>query len=247
MSKSSACLFYPDMKIFGCCFPFRHRRVVCDVRTETRYAAPLQETGIINLKYIFMSVNKINLRFGIISMIILVAAMSRLIPHPANFAPIGGMALFGAGYYSKRYWAFIIPIVSMWISDLILNNVVYGEYFNSFVWFYSGSLFTYGAFALIVLFGILALGKIRIPALALSALSASVIFFTVSNFGVWLSSDMYPHTAAGLGACYAAGIPFFKNTVAGDLFYTALLFGAFELSARRFPALRLQKVTSSAE
>ena len=81
-----------------------------------------------------MAKNKIILRFSVITVLILLAALSRLIPHPANFAPIGGMALFGAAYYSKRYWAFIIPIVTMWISDLILNNVVYGEFFDGFVW-----------------------------------------------------------------------------------------------------------------
>jgi hypothetical protein len=189
-----------------------------------------------------MERQKINLRFGVISGMILLAALSRLIPHPANFAPVGGMALFGAAWFSKRYWSFIIPIVSMWISDLVLNNVVYGQYFDGFVWFYGGSLFTYGAFALIVLFGMFTLKKVRIPNLIVSALGASVIFFLVSNFGVWLSTGMYPHTAAGLGACYVAGIPFFTNTLAGDLVYTAVLFGAFEFSVRRFPQLQSERI-----
>jgi hypothetical protein len=179
----------------------------------------------------------ITLRFGIITAIIFLAAMSRLLPHPPNFAPIGGMALFGAAYYARRYWAFIIPIVSMWISDLVLNNVVYGQYFDGFVWFYSGSAFTYGAFALIALLGIWTLKCINIPALLVSAVSASVIFFLVSNFGVWLSSGMYPHSVGGLAACYVAGLPFFQNTLAGDVVYTAILFGVFEWSALRFPKL----------
>lgn len=192
-----------------------------------------------------MEKQKINLRFGVITGMILLAALSRLIPHPANFAPIGGMALFGAAYYSKRYWAFLIPIASMWISDLILNNVVYGQYFDHFVWFYSGSLFTYGAFVLIVLFGMLTLKKGRIPNLIVSALGASVIFFVVSNFGVWFSGTMYPKDFGGLVACYTAGIPFFKNTLLGDLIYTGVLFGAFEFSLKRFPQLQLQKVSIS--
>jgi hypothetical protein len=189
-----------------------------------------------------MEKKKINLRFSLITMLILLAALSRLIPHPANFAPIGGMALFGASYYAKRYWAFIIPIASMWISDLILNNVVYSQYFDHFAWFYSGSLFTYGAFVLIVLFAMFTLKKVRIPNLIASALGASVIFFLISNFGVWLLADMYPHTVAGLEACYVAGIPFFKNTIAGDLVYTAILFGLFEFSVRHFPQLQTQAI-----
>jgi hypothetical protein len=180
----------------------------------------------------------ITLRFGVISAIVFLAAMSRLLPHPPNFAPIGGMALFGAAYYSRRYWAFIIPILSMWISDLVLNNVVYSQYFDGFVWFYGGSAFTYGAFVLIVLLGLLTLKKISIPTLAISAVSASVIFFIVSNFGVWLSTNLYPRTFDGLISCYIAGIPFFKNTIAGDIVYTAILFGVFEFSLKRFPKLQ---------
>lgn len=185
-----------------------------------------------------MNKNKINLRFSVITLIILSAAMSRLLPHPPNFAPIGGMALFGAAYFSKKYWAFIIPIVSMWVSDLILNNVIYGQYFDHFVWFYSGSLFTYGAFALIVVLGMFTLKKVRVPNLAVSALGASVIFFIVSNFGVWLTSGMYPPTFSGLMTCYTVGIPFFHNTILGDLVYTGVLFGAFELCVRKIPQLR---------
>lgn len=186
-----------------------------------------------------MAKNKIILRrFGVITLFILLAALSRLIPHPANFAPIGAMALFGAAYYSRYIWAFIIPIVSMWISDLILNNVVYVQYFDNFVWF------TYGAFILIALMGIFTLQKVKVPNLLFSALGASVIFFLVSNFGVWFAGTMYPKDFGGLMACYTAGIPFFKNTVMGDLFYVAVLFGAFELSARRFPVLKKVNVNA---
>ncbi|MDR1339164.1 MAG: hypothetical protein LBK58_03810 [Prevotellaceae bacterium] len=185
-----------------------------------------------------MESKRINLRYGTIGAIIFLAAMSRLIPHPANFAPIGGMALFGAAYCGKRCWAFVVPIVSMWISDLVLNNVVYSQYFDGFVWFYSGSLFSYGAFTLIALLGFVTLKRIRAVNLALSALGASIIFFAVSNFGVWLSAGLYPPTVDGLISCYVAGIPFFKNTIAGDFVYTAILFGAFEMAVKRFPQLK---------
>jgi hypothetical protein len=182
----------------------------------------------------------INTRFGVITLLILLVAMSRLVPHPPNFAPVGGMALFGAAYFARRHLAFIVPIASIWISDLILNNVVYGQYFDGFAWFYAGALFTYGAFALIVLLGMLTLKKVRVPNLIASALGASAILFIVSNFGVWFSGVMYPKDLGGLVACYAAGIPFFGNIIFGDLFYSAVLFGTFELCARHFPKLQLQ-------
>jgi len=184
----------------------------------------------------------LDLRFGVIVAMIFLAALSRLIPHPQNFAPIGGMALFGAAYFTKRHWAFIVPIVSMWISDLVLTNMVYAHSEN-FLWFYRGSLFTYGALALIALLGIFALKKVRITNLVASALGASVIFFIVSNFGVWFSGTMYPMNLGGLAACYAAGLPFFPNTVLGDLVYTGILFGAFELGVRKVPKLALSPST----
>ena len=184
---------------------------------------------------------KLSLRFSVITALILVAALSRLIPHPPNFAPIGGMALFGATYYVRKVWAYLIPVAAMWISDLILNNVVYAQYFDKFVWLYAGSLFTYAAFAIIVLMGTFTLRKVRVPQLLFSALGASVIFYLVSNFGVWLTSGMYPRSWEGLMACYVAAIPFFHNTVLGDLCYTAALFGLFESSLYLFPSLRTQR------
>jgi len=191
-----------------------------------------------------MKTEKIYLRFGSITAIILLAAMSRLLPHPPNFSPVGGLALFGAAYFSKRYWAYFIPIISMWLSDLILNNIVYEAYFDKFVWLYSGSLFTYGAFALIVLLGSFTLRKIRVSRLLVSAMGASLLFFIVSNFGVWQSSGLYPHTLKGITDCYVAAIPFFKNTVLGDLAYTSLLFGVFELAQKMIPQLRLNEAFS---
>lgn len=186
---------------------------------------------------------KLTLRYSVITLMILLAALSRLLPHPPNFAPIGGMALFGAAYYTRKTWAYAIPIISMWISDLILNNVVYAQYFDKFVWFYPGALFTYAAFALIVLMGTFTLKKVRITRLLFSALGASVIFYLVSNFGVWFSGTMYPKDISGLTACYVAGIPFFKNTLLGDLVYSAVLFGVLEASLWKFPVLRVQPVT----
>lgn len=185
-----------------------------------------------------MKKQKLDLRFGVITLFIFLVALSRLIPHPPNFSPVGGMALFGVAYYSRRYWAYLIPIIAMWISDLAVNNILYAQYFDHFVWFYSGAFFTYGAFLLIVVFGTFILKKVRINRLLVATLGASVIFFLVSNFGVWLSSGMYPHTWSGLIACYAAGLPFFRNTLLGDLFYCGLFFGAFELSVRKIPGLQ---------
>lgn len=183
----------------------------------------------------------IQLRFGVIALMLLLAAFSRLIPHPYNFTPIGAMALFGAAYFSqRRYLAFAIPIISMWLSDLVLNNVVYGQHFDHFVWFYQGFYWTYGAFVLIGWIGIVLLKKVNVQYLVLAILMASIVFFLVSNFGVWVSTNMYPKNMSGLMACFTAGLPFFKNTLMGDLLYTTVLFGVFELAQNTFSTFRLQ-------
>ncbi len=176
--------------------------------------------------------NKINLRFGLISLLILFAALSRLIPHYPNFTALGGMALFGAAYYSKKYWALLIPFIALWISDLLLSNIVYAQYYEGFQWF--GHIGVYLAFGLIVLFGWLVLRKIKVTNVILASVGASVIFFLVSNFFVWSGSTFYPQSFAGLMACYEAAVPFFWSTLAGDLFFSSLLFGSFYLIEEYF-------------
>ena len=153
------------------------------------------------------------------------AAALRLVPHPPNFSPIDAMALFSGAYVGRRLLAFAAPLAALLLSDLVLG-------------FYPGMLFQYGAIVVIVLLGMLALSRVTILRLAATALVGSALFFAVSNFGVWAVSGMYTHTLAGLGACYLAAIPFFQNTVAGDLFYAALLFGGFALAEHFVPRLR---------
>ena len=190
-----------------------------------------------------MEKSKINIRFGVLSLIVLLAAFSRLIPHPPNFAPIGAMSLFGAAYFSRKYLAFVVPIVAMWLSDLLLNNVIYGQYFDHFVWFYNGFYWTYAAFIFIGLIGFGLLKKVRPANLLIASLSASVVFFLVSNFGVWASGTMYPNTFSGLMSCYAAGLPFLKNTLIGDLAYSGALFGIFEVIQYKVPVLQSSAYT----
>ncbi len=185
-----------------------------------------------------MEKSKINIRFGVLVLIVLLAAFSRLIPHPPNFAPIGAMSLFGAAYFSRKYLAFVVPIGAMWLSDLLLNNVIYGQYFDHFVWFYNGFYWTYAAFIFIGLIGFGLLKKVRPVNLLIASLSASVVFFLVSNFGVWASGTMYPNTFSGLMSCYAAGLPFLKNTLIGDLAYSGALFGIFEVIQYKVPVLQ---------
>ena len=161
---------------------------------------------------------------AILSAILLAAAL-RLVPHPPNFTPIGAMALFGGAYFGRRALAFAAPLGALLISDAVIG-------------FHSGMPFVYASVAIVVLLGIAVRGRMTPLRIGAAAVLSSVLFFTLTNFGVWLADGMYPQTLAGLAACYAAAIPFFQNTLAGDLVFTALLFGGFALIERRVPILR---------
>ena len=167
---------------------------------------------------------------------ILVAALTRVLPHPPNFSPVVAIALFGGACFGSRQWAFIVPLAAMLVSDLVLasiNGGLYASWFSGF-----GIWLGYGCVALVTALGLGLRGKVDGLRVLGYALGGSVLFFLVSNFGAWLADPMYPKTVGGLGMAYTAGIPFFQWTVLGTLFYSALLFGGFALLRRRLPALQ---------
>ena len=179
-----------------------------------------------------MSESKNN-NFYLVLGLILIIAFSRLIPHYPNFTPLCSIALFGAKYFNNRYLAYILPIFAVWLSDIIINNFVLGQYFNEFTLLYSGFYWQYGSIILITLFGRLTLKNISVSKILGVSISSSLIFFVISNFGVWVSSSFYPNTFSGLITCYVAAIPFYYGTLGGTIFYSFFLFGSFEFISRR--------------
>lgn len=165
-----------------------------------------------------------------IILMIFLAALSRFIPHPPNFTPLGAMALFGAAYFTKKYWAFLIPLIAWWGSDIALNNLVYAkqfpEFYQGFSWM--GYPVGYLCLALIVGLGWLLLKKVTPLRVIGTATLAAVLFFLVTNFASMLASPIYTKDFNGLLQSYIAGIPFFRNTLAGNLVYSAVLFGVYE-------------------
>lgn len=143
--------------------------------------------------------------------------VSRLLPHPANFAPIAAIAIFGGLYLPKRL-AIILPMLAMFVSDI-------------FIGFYTWQIMAavYGSFAIVGLIGLLVRKNKKAATVIGGTILGSVLFFLITNFAVWAFGAMYTHTFAGLMQCYTMAIPFFKNTLLGDLFYTGALVGAFEL------------------
>lgn len=163
-------------------------------------------------------------RFLVLSGIIFAAAASRLIPHLPNFSPIAAMALFGGATLADKRLAFGIPLLALLLSDAVLG-------------FHSGMLAVYGSFALIVLLGFGLRSNRTLAAVGRTALAGSLLFFIITNGAVWAAGTLYPVTLAGLGECFVAAIPFFRNTLAGDAFFTAVLFGGFALAQRRWSIL----------
>lgn len=163
-------------------------------------------------------------RFLVLASMILIAAFTRLIPHPPNFTAIGAIALFGGAYFSRKSLAYSVPLIAMFLSDIIIG-------------FHPGMYAVYLSFILIVMIGMSLKNKKKIGNIFLASISASVLFFIITNFALWLTGSLYPKTGAGLAACFTAAIPFFHYTLLGDLFFISVLFGAFELAKVKFPQL----------
>lgn len=183
----------------------------------------------------------LNKRFFALLGIVLSAAAMRLVPHPPNVTPIAAMALFGGVHFTDKKTAFLIPLAAMYLSDLVLGFFVY-----DFGWFHGFMPFVYISFMMTVCLGFLVRRRLTPLMVGGSALAGSVLFFIVTNFGVWLIGDLYPKTLTGLLSCYVAAIPFLRNTLAGNVGYTLVLFGSFALAQRYLPVLREKPVTMPA-
>ncbi len=158
------------------------------------------------------------------------AALSRLLPHPDNFAPIGAMALFGGCYISNKRMAFIIPLVTMLISDTLLQLI-------NGTGFHPGMIWVYGAFTIITCIGFLLRGRDQRQTIMVASLVGSILFFVITNFGQW-ATGYYGYTSGALTESFIMGIPFFRGTLMGDLFFNLVLFGSFAVAKWRFPVLQ---------
>ena len=158
-----------------------------------------------------------NKREYIIIAFVLMAVLIRLLPHPPNFTPIAAVALFGSTTFTNKWFGLLLPIIAMARSDLYLG-------------FYSISIWVYSSFFLISLLG-LYWKKIKVH----SVLTSSLIFFIITNFGVWLGG--YPKTIQGFLLCYTMAIPFFINSILGDLFFSYVLKFSFTYCEKKIYAL----------
>ena len=161
---------------------------------------------------------------------ILVAVLSKCVPHPVNFTPIGAIALFAGAHFTNKRAAFLVPLIALLISDVITGLHVLIP-------------FVYGCFALNVLLGCW-IRRQKSPLRTISAICMGAAgFFLVTNFGSWLVFDTFPKTPAGVVGCYASSIPYLINSLLGEFFYSAVLFGGLAFAEYKFPTLRHAEVT----
>lgn len=180
----------------------------------------------------------------VLFLFVLLAVLGRVAlphwPHLPNFAPLDSMALFGGAYFARRRWAVAVPLLGLWLSDLLLDY----QYLGHVPLFYSGFYWQYGTYALLALLAHAGLhqhvSELRVAG---TGVGAAGLFCLITNFGVWLGSTTYPPTGADLAACYAAGLPFFNHSLLRNLYYCTLLFGGLELAQWHFPALAQPHLT----
>ncbi len=152
------------------------------------------------------------------ALLVILGVVMRLMPHAANFAPVSAIALFGGVYLSRKY-ALLLPIAALVLSDALIG-------FDSL----ESRLTVYGSFLIVGLIGLMIRKNKNILTIAGGAISGSIIFYLITNFAFFYPGTMYPHSLSGVLESYYMGLPFFRNTLLGDLFYSGLLFGVYELA-----------------
>lgn len=160
-------------------------------------------------------------RFFVCTSLIVLAVLSRLLPHPSNFSPLMAIALFSGAHFANKKVSLLVPLLAWFISDI-------------FIGFHSLQPVIYGLVLLMAVAGWTLKEKMGAASVLGYSLGGSLVFFFVTNFFVWLTSGMYEISLTGLFQCYAMALPFLQNTVLGDLFFSVVLFGTvFELERQK--------------
>jgi len=177
---------------------------------------------------------KLTPRIKFIISVIFIGAFMRLIPHWPNFTPIAAIALFGGASLQKKHLAFAIPLIAMFVSDLIIG-------------FHSYMAAVYISFAIVVMLGRVLANRVNIKTVAITSITASVIFFLITNFAAWLASPIYAKDFAGLMQSYVAGLAFFNdgaygisffvNDIISGLVFNGVFFGSLYFAQKRIPAI----------
>jgi hypothetical protein len=148
--------------------------------------------------------------------------------HAWNFTPVIALALF-SGVYLKKKQAIVLPLLLLVVTDMILG-------------FHETIFFTWGSIVLIAVIGLWIRKNKNFKRVLGGGIASAILFYVITNFGVWFMMNMYPKTLAGLVECYVAAIPYFRNTMVSTFIYGFILFGGYEAVAARVKDTRLSYV-----
>lgn len=162
--------------------------------------------------------------------LILIGVVFRFLPHPANFAPIAAVALF-SGVMLRTRIAWMVPLAAMIASDAVIG-------------FHTLIPFTWGCFVLTIFIGRYVRRKTNVLTVIGGSLAGSALFYSVTNAAVWAFTPLYEKTLSGLFQSYVMALPFFRNTVLGDLFYTGALFGLYAFATMMVRATKTKPLTA---
>ena len=188
-----------------------------------------------------MSLQKINTRNTVLILMIVAAVAMRFVTYKyqvlSNFTPVGAVALFGGAYFTDKWKAYLVPLLTLFVSDVVINYL----YTSKLELFYDGAVWTYVCFAIFVFIGSF-IKKATLVNVSLASLVSVIVHWLLIDL-TWLYSSLtlYPRTLAGYGQALVAAIPFEKNMLLGDALFCTLLFGGFELAKSKYAALRSNK------
>jgi hypothetical protein len=181
-----------------------------------------------------MKANKFSVQSGVVLLFILATAALRVVFNfsdglstMANFSPLGAMALFGGACFNSRWKAALLPVGTLFLSDVILQQTIYAKYSNGLL--YGGWMWVYGAFLLMVIAGRLILRQLMASHFILSVIVTVLIHWLVTDFGVWMGSKVYAQNLGGYINCLIVAIPFELRFLTGTLVYGAVLCGGISL------------------
>jgi hypothetical protein len=187
-----------------------------------------------------MSFQKINARTIVLILMIIAAAAMRLITYKfpyvlSNFTPVGAIALFGGAYFTDKWKAYLVVLVTLFASDILINYL----YTSKLVFWYNGSFWVYLTFAIMVFTGSF-IKRVTLGSVGIASLISVCIHWLIIDLP-WLYGTLYPHTLAGYSQSLIAAIPFERNMVLDDIVFCTILFGGFELAKNRYTILRSKK------
>lgn len=166
-------------------------------------------------------------KISILFIAVFAVAMSRLIPHWPNFTAVGAAAIFGGASIRKSWVAILIPLSAIFVSDLIINNVFYNAYYEGFVLFGQSSSWIYAGLILMTVLAHFSISSFNALPIVGTAVAGSVLFFALTNYGVWIGNPLYTQDASGLVMAYEAGLPFLLNSMFANVLFSGVFFGAY--------------------